>query len=301
MGDRPSTIWSRLWSDPDFEKLDKDGKLLFMYLVTTDRITTSGVYMDTRLHMHRKTGVSMETIDQNLLHGGFRTVSYDAHNNAVFIHNRWRYNRRGIPDIIVKSIIGDYWANPKASQIWKEFRNKYREQIMNNPTLHDHFFSQVDLEAANPMPLLLGSTPLTPYSEKFGDDQSRESEIQRILAQYIEAVPKDDFERILRVWRYFSMTKGSGVPLAPKTRLGRLQWQAKRPIEQVCRAVYLFEKAKGIECGKPWAYFEQVMNGGAKTWYVSYRKATDQIEEQSIGARRPERPDQSGGEELQGR
>ncbi len=287
MGHRPSTLWSSFWFDEDVERWNNEQRVLFIYLLSNELASTSGVYMISRTRLSKALDIDAANLDRYLISEPMKNLSYDAHNNVVFVHNRWRYNKRGRRDLIIKGIIGDYYANPKAVHIWREFREQYRADIMNEPTLHEHFFKRVDLDGPGPIPLVLGATPLTPYSVDFADDQEREAEIQRLLNAFMD-LDAGDVARIMRVVDHVGRSRSSERPLAPATRLDRVQWLSKRPVEQIARAVYLFEKADGIKGGKPFKYLQEIVDGGAAKWYREFDGERKRMEEKNgIGARKP--------------
>jgi hypothetical protein len=261
-------------------------KLLFIFLFSNELCPTAGVYYITRKRIHLMTDIPLKELDRYLIIDGTKNLSYDAHHNVVFVHNKWKYNRRGRPDLIEKSIIGDYYANPKARQIWREFRDVYRRDITSSNELNEHFFRTINLDDENPMPLLLGSTPLTPYSGDFKDDQEREGEIQKLLNYYMRTFPSKDTERLLRVFDYFSRAKGSDKPMQTSTRLDRIQFMSRQPYELIAKALWLFEEASGVEKGLPWKYFKEIVAGGAKNWYEDMTKEIENRAENDIGRAR---------------
>lgn len=285
MGDRAATIWSGFWSDADVEAWPINKRYLFLFLWSNELCSTSGVYYITRRRIHKVTDLPLPELDQYLIHDGIKNVSYDARNNVVFIHNKLRYMRGGRPDLIAKSIIGDYWANPDARQIWREFREKYRATIMANNILHNHFFSEIDLDTADsPLPLLLGSTPLTP---NVGENETEiEAKIQRQLNRYAQGLPPDDVERIMIAYEHLTKNKTTGRPTAAKSRLTLLELWAKEPIEVIARAAYLFITSGAIGDNRgSQAYYHGIMRKGARAWFTEYDRERKKRQEDSLGDR----------------
>lgn len=128
-------ISTHIWRDPDFVKLDAEAKLLFLFILTNDGTTTSGIYVLPPSQMISFiTGVSIEKIEETLAEK-FKNISYDKESHAIFIKNFLRYNNSGNPTYINKSIEGDYAAT-KSSKLWREFVKEYpdyREIVKSKP------------------------------------------------------------------------------------------------------------------------------------------------------------------------
>ena len=78
--------------------------MIFLYLVTNTETTESGIYSITPKKIASRTGLSPQKVEKVLGNGNLKNISYDYERKCVFVHNFLRYNRRGRPDIIQKSI-----------------------------------------------------------------------------------------------------------------------------------------------------------------------------------------------------
>lgn len=115
-------VLSAIWSDPDFEDYSKDQKLIFLYLITSEKTTESGVYAVSPKAISNETGVPIPSVKE-VLGNGFKNVSYDFENRCVFIHNFLRYNGRGRKDLLVKSIQAD--VSRIRTPLWDKFQEIY--------------------------------------------------------------------------------------------------------------------------------------------------------------------------------
>ena len=111
-----------IWGDPDFEDYSKDQKLIFLYLITTDKTTESGIYAVTPKAISNETGIPVSVVKETL-GNGFKNVSYDFENRCVFVHNFLRYNGRGRKDLILKSLQAD--AKQIRTPLWEMFQKTY--------------------------------------------------------------------------------------------------------------------------------------------------------------------------------
>lgn len=115
-------VLSAIWSDPDFEEYSKDQKLIFLYLITTEKTTESGVYAVTPKAISSETGIPVSTVKE-VLGNGFKNISYDFENSCVFVHSFLRYNGRGRKDLLAKSIQAD--ARRVRTPLWRIFEETY--------------------------------------------------------------------------------------------------------------------------------------------------------------------------------
>ena len=91
---RYSKIYNSMWSDPEFEELSTEGKLLYVYLLTCPigsaagyfRLPVKQVAID--LDLTKATALELLTNEQSLW-------QYDQETNQVFIRNYLKYNKLG--------------------------------------------------------------------------------------------------------------------------------------------------------------------------------------------------------------
>jgi len=119
-------IHTRIWKDPDFEKFNYTQKLIFVYLLTNESTTESGIYPITTKTISNETGVPIKRVEE-LLVNGFKNISFDPENSCIFVKKFLKYNGGGRPDLLIKSVEKDY-KNIKTN-LWKEFVLEYPEYL----------------------------------------------------------------------------------------------------------------------------------------------------------------------------
>ena len=119
-------IYTSIWKDPDFQELDTDAKLVFIYLFSNESMTQSGIYPISYKTISDETGVPKERV-QELLNGGhLKNILYDTKNRYVFVKNALRRHSRGRPDLLVKAIQNEFEQSTK-TPLWAEFAKEYPE------------------------------------------------------------------------------------------------------------------------------------------------------------------------------
>jgi hypothetical protein len=123
-GYRP--IYKKIWKDPDFEELNPDDKLLFMYLFTNDATNESGIYPLTAKTAANETGIPLPTVAQRFNNGFYKNVVYDNEHRLIFVKNLRKYNTGGRSDLIYKAIHNEYVLY-KDTFLWQDFFKYYPE------------------------------------------------------------------------------------------------------------------------------------------------------------------------------
>ncbi len=123
---RKRLISTAIWNDPDFVTLDSSSKLLFLYLLTNEATSVSGIYIAPPIPIISiHTGISADNIPEVI--NGLKNVNYDGDSNTIFISNFLDYNSGGNPNLIEKAIANEY-KTMKSSIFWPEFSKRYPEQ-----------------------------------------------------------------------------------------------------------------------------------------------------------------------------
>src|SRR4030043_354342 len=118
-------IFTKTWSDPDFQDYSKDERLIFFYLCTNPWTSESGIYPITCLTIAQATKVDVKIVTKILEENRIKNVIYDPENKGVFVSNFLRYNGRGRKDLVIKSIYNDY--KHSKTRLWDEFGRLYPE------------------------------------------------------------------------------------------------------------------------------------------------------------------------------
>jgi len=114
-------IYKTFWDDPDIQELDKDGKLIFLYLCTNRAVTESGIYEITPRTISKDTEIESNKVEELLNNGRIKNIQYDKENKVVFVrHLHKKYGTGGKPRLIIRSIINDFRHTSK-SPLWEEF------------------------------------------------------------------------------------------------------------------------------------------------------------------------------------
>ena len=133
-------IYTSIWKDPDFQELDTDAKLVFIYLFSNESMTQSGIYPISYKTISDETGVPKERV-QELLNGGhLKNILYDTKNRYVFVKNALRRHSRGRPDLLVKAIQNEFEQSTK-TPLWAEFAKEYPELAKYLPNIGQYLES----------------------------------------------------------------------------------------------------------------------------------------------------------------
>jgi hypothetical protein len=118
-------IYQATWKDPDFQAYTPEGKLLFIYLCTNQSTSESGIYPISVKTISDETGIKVATVSQ-LLDNRLKNVVYDISNQFVYVRKFRVYNAGGRPDLIQKTIAGEYRLS-KQTFLWSLFIKDYPE------------------------------------------------------------------------------------------------------------------------------------------------------------------------------
>jgi len=118
-------VYINIWKDPTFEGYKPPMKLIFIYLITNESTTESGIYPITIKTISNETGIPIKMVEK-LLSNGLKNVAYDFKNNFIFIKNFLKYSSGGgRPDLLQKSIEKNY--KNFNTPLWNEFMLIYPE------------------------------------------------------------------------------------------------------------------------------------------------------------------------------
>jgi DnaD/phage-associated family protein len=165
-------VYTKIWSDPDFQEYEPDNKLLFLYVCTNTYITESGIYPITIKTINYETGLGYETIEQQFANGLLKNVFYDFDHKYIFVKNLKRYNPGGKPELVIKSIQDDFQCSRYCIALWNLFFNAYPEYAKIKPMN----FPDATLSDRN-LPNLIATTVSYPIDRL--DNGSATVEIER--------------------------------------------------------------------------------------------------------------------------
>ena len=126
-GYRP--IYKRIWNDPDFLELNKDEKLLFIYLCTNDATSQSGIFPMSPRTAANETGIPIDYVAERFSTGFYKNVVYDKEHKLIFVKKLRRHSvSGGRPELLIKSIQKDL-SNYPSDLLWPEFIKEYPEML----------------------------------------------------------------------------------------------------------------------------------------------------------------------------
>ena len=76
-------VYTKIWKDRDFLKAGKDAKLLFLYFITNESITNSGIYEIPIKTISVETGIPCSTVEQLLGNRSIKNIEYDLENDCL--------------------------------------------------------------------------------------------------------------------------------------------------------------------------------------------------------------------------
>lgn len=123
-------VATHIWRDPAFQRYTARQKLIFLYLISNESTTESGIYPVTTTTIAQGTDIPEKEV-QKIMGNGLKNVTYDLEDEMVFVHHFLKYNRRGHPDKIKRSIEIDYEFNPHS--LWHVFKKFYPAYCENIP------------------------------------------------------------------------------------------------------------------------------------------------------------------------
>lgn len=117
------TISRRIWNDSTFRTYYPDKKLIFLYLLTNDNTTSSGVYPVSFEIVSEDTGLPREVV-MKIFRDRIKNVTYDYINKSVFVHKYRLYQKvGGRDDLRVRERENDIKENP--TPLWHLFFLEY--------------------------------------------------------------------------------------------------------------------------------------------------------------------------------
>lgn len=119
-------VHRKIWKDPEFQEYGSHGKLIFLYLITNESTTESGIYTISLRTIANETEIPIEIIKEYFETDIFSNVDYDKDNKLVFVRKFKKYNGLGSPRLVIKSIQKDCKLT-KQSWLWEKYVQEYPE------------------------------------------------------------------------------------------------------------------------------------------------------------------------------
>lgn len=124
-------VYNVIWSSNRFSNLEFKSKLVFLYLLTNEKVSQTGIYNIALRHIECDTGLSSEDVancvselEQSDL------IKYWRNDNLVFIKDNFKFARNMIKNSIIlsKTIEGQrkLYIN---EELWEMFDKKYYVEL----------------------------------------------------------------------------------------------------------------------------------------------------------------------------
>lgn len=133
-------IHCKIWSDPQFEALSPEAKLLFFHLLTNSLRMSSGLYVITLRRMAQETGMAVDRVKQalgDICEAGM--VKYDDAKSVVWIVNALKYiqdtpqmRKSVINDLVFNAescLVGELLKKHPCVRSWPEFTENVRFEL----------------------------------------------------------------------------------------------------------------------------------------------------------------------------
>ena len=190
----------KIWSDPHFEEYSKNQKLIFLYLITNEHTTESGIYPITLKTISQRTDIPTAEVEKAF--SSFKNISYEMETGCVFIHNFLRYNGGGRPDLLKLSVQQD--AKTTKTSLWRMFDTLYPNYKITPPqtppsSITSSISSSISIEPLdNGLPTVC--QPLKQSNKNNNLQQKRTEAEKPTKVQYREFVflSAVEFDRLVR-------------------------------------------------------------------------------------------------------
>lgn len=177
-------VFTKIWDDPDFKEYGQKEKLIFIYLCTNPLTTESGIYAISCKTVSQATGLILKEVTKALTNNRIKNVLYDTEKKVVFVCNFFRYNGKGRPDLVAKSILND--IKYIKTSLWKEFAERYPLYYEKLLTLAKDL-GKCSIPNPTPNPIPKPTSNLTTYSTD-GESLNINSENKKIPVEEMMAV-----------------------------------------------------------------------------------------------------------------
>jgi len=127
-------IYTKIWNDKKFRKLSANGKLIFLYLITNENLSLSGIYeLDyEECQIKMKLNNNFDDSFQELINS--KMIEWDNENEIIWIINRFKF----ITSKSAKVIVG---AIEELNQINHKFKDLFIKKYDN---IISPFFFKLD-------------------------------------------------------------------------------------------------------------------------------------------------------------
>ena len=166
---RYRSILTKIWKDEKFQNFSKDDKYLFLYLLSNEQTSESGVYHITPKTIFQETDLPIEVAIKGLKSGLQGAIEYDGKENLVWVVNFLKYQQNRSPNMII-SIRNDIKLCMNKSFIKQHFIKHYNI-ILDDINLNLKTDKPIPTPLLKPRPIPIGGlkSPLTAPSNEGGE------------------------------------------------------------------------------------------------------------------------------------
>lgn len=215
-------VMTSLWAcDDKFQDYSAEGKLLFLYLITTEHQEESGIYKTTYKTIANETDVPRDKVKELIRGELSNNVSFDEKNNVIFVHKFLKYNGLGNPKLIRASV--EKAKGMIKTSLWDEFDKHYSKDLkpINNPC-KTHASNSIPI--SNSISKKKEEAPLTPLEKQIftelgkfgkipGDLIETTKYISELSKEFPTVDPLDEVKAKIAHWRDKPLRKKSNVHL----------------------------------------------------------------------------------------
>lgn len=122
-----NSVHSKIWNDKKVRRLSKDGKLLFMYMLTNTGLTMSGLYDFDPEEAAKKTGLTDDQFHcalRQMLEG--QLIAFDEDSWRLWVINKFSYSPKSVQ--VCKHVAAQL-INEYEKPFVREFVRKYNGYI----------------------------------------------------------------------------------------------------------------------------------------------------------------------------
>lgn len=124
-------VYKTIWTSQKFNLLDASEKLIYLYLITNEKIKQTGVYNIMLKHIACECGLMLPDVEKSIKRmAKIRLISYWHEENLIYIPKFFRFSKGMIknPKILAETIYRQKELLTNHS-VWKLFDEEYQQEM----------------------------------------------------------------------------------------------------------------------------------------------------------------------------
>lgn len=124
-------LYNTIWTSNKFIKLTLKEKFIFLYLLTNERITQTGIYTIAPKHIACDTEINLQEVDSILetLEAN-KLIKFWHEDNLIFIIDNFKFARNTIRNALILTKTIEAQKNlHKNEELWQLFEDKYHAEL----------------------------------------------------------------------------------------------------------------------------------------------------------------------------